>query len=158
MDARLTPREIECVRLAGQRLSNKDIARHLGIGHKTVQNHLANAYAKLGVSDRRLAAGRLGDLYPDSPIPIPSSPASASDQPVAARVSITGGDGPQDWQSALYRAYVDLGPWRRPRRIGGSLLWLICLWALGTTLVLGAGAAVMLSVFEVLDRIPQAAR
>ena len=52
----LTTREIECVHLAGQGLEDKEIAARLGISPRTVGNHLHRAYAKLGVSDRKLAA------------------------------------------------------------------------------------------------------
>jgi DNA-binding NarL/FixJ family response regulator len=36
-------------------LSNKSIARELGISPKTVSNHLEHAYVKLGVSSRAAA-------------------------------------------------------------------------------------------------------
>lgn len=72
MASRLTPREIECVKLAGARLRDAEIGETLGISTKTVANHLQTAYAKLGVRDRRRAAERLGILYPGSGIPIPS--------------------------------------------------------------------------------------
>lgn len=65
----LTAREIECVRLAGQRLRDKEIAQRLGISPKTVANTLASAYRKLGVSDRLQAARLLGELYPEQSLP-----------------------------------------------------------------------------------------
>ena len=36
--------------------SNRDVARHLVISEKTVSRHLANIYAKTGVSSRTAAA------------------------------------------------------------------------------------------------------
>jgi class 3 adenylate cyclase/DNA-binding CsgD family transcriptional regulator len=48
----LTRREREVVRLALQGLSTKEIAARLFIGGRTVETHLAGAYAKLGVSSR----------------------------------------------------------------------------------------------------------
>ena len=53
--ARLTPRERECLRLAGS-MTSKDIARHLGISPHTVDERIAAAVKKLGASDRRAAA------------------------------------------------------------------------------------------------------
>lgn len=82
MGARLTRREVQCVRLAGEGLANKEIARRLGpsISPRTVNNHLSNAYAKLGTSDRFEAAALVARDYPDfSRIgPIPMSPAAGS--------------------------------------------------------------------------------
>jgi len=56
----LTNREREVARLAAQGASAKEIAERLFIGERTVETHLANAYAKLGVGSKvelvRLAA------------------------------------------------------------------------------------------------------
>ena len=48
----LTPRELDTVRLVGQGLSNKEIARHLGVSVATVRTHLNKAYDKLGSASR----------------------------------------------------------------------------------------------------------
>lgn len=48
----LTKREREIVALAARGLTNKEIADSLVISVRTVDNHLSNAYAKLGVSTR----------------------------------------------------------------------------------------------------------
>ena len=71
MPESLSPREIECVRLAGLGLEDKEIAARLGISPRTVGNHLHRAYVKLKVSDRRLAARRLSNGYSGEPILIP---------------------------------------------------------------------------------------
>ncbi|WP_395942802.1 helix-turn-helix transcriptional regulator [Brevundimonas sp.] len=76
MSESLSPREIECVRLAGLGLEDKEIAARLGISPRTVGNHLHRAYAKLGVSDRKLAARRLSSDYSGQTILI-SEPARA---------------------------------------------------------------------------------
>jgi DNA-binding NarL/FixJ family response regulator len=52
----LTPREEEVLRLLGQGLANKQIARRLGIGERTVKAHLTRVFQRLGVSDRVQAA------------------------------------------------------------------------------------------------------
>lgn len=65
MVQRLTRREIQCVRLAGEGRSNKEIARDLALSPSTVNNHLTHAYAKLGTSDRSTAAAIAASDYPD---------------------------------------------------------------------------------------------
>jgi DNA-binding NarL/FixJ family response regulator len=52
----LTKREEEVLRLVGQGLANKQIARRLGIGERTVKAHLTSVFQRLGVSDRVQAA------------------------------------------------------------------------------------------------------
>ena len=48
----LTPRERELVLLATEGLSNKEIARRIGVTEGTVKIHLHNVYQKLGVTNR----------------------------------------------------------------------------------------------------------
>lgn len=48
----LTRREREVVALATRRLSNREIARRLGVSVRTVDNHLHHAYAKLQIGGR----------------------------------------------------------------------------------------------------------
>jgi len=52
----LTERETEVLRLLAQGLSNKELARALTIGEKTVKTHVSNILAKLGVPSRTQAA------------------------------------------------------------------------------------------------------
>ncbi|MGW6499233.1 helix-turn-helix transcriptional regulator [Nonomuraea angiospora] len=49
---RLTPQELQVVRLAAAGLSNRDIAGQLFLSPKTVAQHLYKAYPKLGVTSR----------------------------------------------------------------------------------------------------------
>ncbi|KAB8140101.1 response regulator transcription factor [Chloroflexia bacterium SDU3-3] len=63
--ADLTERELGVLRLAARGLTNKQIAAELAISDRTVQNHLANIYAKLGVASRTeavTAAIQRGDI------------------------------------------------------------------------------------------------
>jgi DNA-binding NarL/FixJ family response regulator len=52
----LTERETEVLRLLAQGQSNKQIARNLVIGEKTVKTHVSNVLAKLNVQSRTQAA------------------------------------------------------------------------------------------------------
>jgi len=52
----LTERETEVLRLLAEGHANKEIARTLNIGEKTVKTHVSNILAKLGVPSRTQAA------------------------------------------------------------------------------------------------------
>jgi DNA-binding NarL/FixJ family response regulator len=52
----LTDREREVLRMIGDGLANKVIARRLGISERTVKAHLTSIYQRLGVTDRTQAA------------------------------------------------------------------------------------------------------
>ena len=52
----LTDREVDVLRLLAQGQANKQIARNLSIGEKTVKTHVSNILAKLGVPSRTQAA------------------------------------------------------------------------------------------------------
>jgi len=83
----LTTRESECIRLAGQGLEDKEIAARLRISPRTVGNHLHRAYAKLGVSDRKLAARRLSIGYSEASILIPDTGPNTLNDPTSAEQS-----------------------------------------------------------------------
>ena len=52
----LTPRELDVIRLVAEGLSNKEIGQSLAISPRTVNFHLDNLFAKLGVRSRTEAA------------------------------------------------------------------------------------------------------
>jgi NarL family two-component system response regulator LiaR len=54
--ARLTPRELEVLRLIAQGKANRDIASELVVSEKTVKTHVSNILAKLHLADRTQAA------------------------------------------------------------------------------------------------------
>lgn len=54
----LTPRELEVLALVGEGMSNKTIARRLGISAHTVKYHLEAVFAKLAVRSRAEAVTR----------------------------------------------------------------------------------------------------
>lgn len=151
MDKELTRREIECVRLAGQRLSDKEIAQHLDISPKTVQNHLASAFQKLGAAGRHDAARLLGELHPLSPIPIPASPAAMPVGPVAGSDPIRNRDDQRPPGRSLFDLYAGLGEWRTPPRSMGGRIGLIILIAAGVLLLLGSAMALLMIVFEAVE-------
>jgi DNA-binding NarL/FixJ family response regulator len=53
---KLTPREMEVLRLLAKGLSNEDIAAQLFLSGGTVRNHIGSIVGKLGVTDRTQAA------------------------------------------------------------------------------------------------------
>lgn len=53
---KLTPREVDVLRLLAQGLTNTDIAARLHLSEGTVRNHISAIFAKLDVSDRTQAA------------------------------------------------------------------------------------------------------
>lgn len=67
---RLTPREVELLRLMASGLRNHQIAQRLVISDKTVGNHISSIFAKLQVEDRVeavLMAREVGLDAPDDP-------------------------------------------------------------------------------------------
>jgi DNA-binding NarL/FixJ family response regulator len=48
----LTPRECEVALLVGRGLSNKEVARELGVSDGTVKLHVHNIFQKLGARNR----------------------------------------------------------------------------------------------------------
>ena len=63
----LTARERDIAALAAQGVTSQQIADQLYLSVRTVNNHLQNVYAKLGVSGRRQLAGVLGERPPPAP-------------------------------------------------------------------------------------------
>ena len=65
---KLSPRELEIIKLAARGMSNKSIAADLGLTVRTVKGHLANIFSKLNVGSRTevvIAGLRAGFLSVD---------------------------------------------------------------------------------------------
>lgn len=65
---KLSPRELEIIKLAAQGMSNKNIAAELGLTVRTVKGHLANIFSKMNVGSRTeavIAGFRAGFLSVD---------------------------------------------------------------------------------------------
>lgn len=63
IDNRFSPREQEVIALLLQGNSNKEIALALDVSNRTVEFHLGNIYAKLGVTSRTEAVIKLSDYH-----------------------------------------------------------------------------------------------
>lgn len=148
---KLTPRELEIVQLAGLRLGDKEIAQQLNLSPRTVQNHLHRAYEKLGVSDRLQAARRLSDLYSGGSLPLSGAAPVGPMEPVSAAPSPALESGKM--RRSLYERYVALDGWRRPRKLGGSLLWLILSWSLAWLIIAAVGASLVHPILESVQRL-----
>ena len=58
----LTAQELVVARLAGSGMSNREIAAQLVVSIKTVEYHLHNAFARLGITSRRQLSARLAEV------------------------------------------------------------------------------------------------
>jgi len=63
MQEELSPRELDVLRRAADGRSNEEIADALGLSGRTVERHLSNAYAKLGVAGKAARAGAVAEVF-----------------------------------------------------------------------------------------------
>ena len=141
--SRLTPGQLDCLRLVDQHLSSKEIAFELGISSHTVDQRIRIALQTLGVERRsqaaRLVAGELGPyqrLIHQSPhIPVDDNPGQ-SDEAVgfqirhADRAGKTGDLGfnteqnPGSFWSSLPLPFATRSHPRNEMSVGVRLLWI----------------------------------
>lgn len=144
----LTERQLQCLRLSAT-MTDKDIARHLGLSPHTVSLHIREANRKLGVADRRSALRRLAENPLYASTAMATAPAVGPAEVVAADRSIDATDGRKPGRQSLYDLYVSLGQWRTPPRIAGSRLPVIVIWAcvwLGVAAALAMAQSIMESI------------
>lgn len=60
--ARLTPRQLDVLALVAEGLSDREVARRLGLSEHTVHRHVANILARVGVPSRAAAVARAKEL------------------------------------------------------------------------------------------------
>lgn len=130
MAARLTPRQLECLRLSADQ-TDKEIARTLGISPHTVEKHIRAALEALSVSTRREARRRLGITA--NP---PYGAGAMADPPGAA--SNSGADSDSSRSSEAQTWY------RPPPESRAARLFLILAAMIGAT-VLGLGLVSIVS-------------
>jgi DNA-binding CsgD family transcriptional regulator len=70
-ETRLTAQELVVARRAAAGLSNRELAAELVVSVKTIEYHLRNAFAKLGVTSRRQLASRLDSHSPEGALSNP---------------------------------------------------------------------------------------
>ncbi len=141
---RLTRREIECVQLAGLRLSNQEIADALGLSVSTVANYLQSANAKLGTGHRRAAAEALGNRCPGAGM---TDAELRTLLPERLRPAVAPGvETSEDRRPWLARA------WRRPPRGTWLRLGLIFGLTVVWLLVLAGLMPLLGTIFSTLDR------
>ena len=58
----ISARELEVLRRAADGLANDEIAAALGLSPRTVERHLSNAYAKLGVGGKAARAAAVAEV------------------------------------------------------------------------------------------------
>ncbi|QDH72082.1 helix-turn-helix transcriptional regulator [Brevundimonas sp. M20] len=134
MPERLTKRQEECLRLSAT-MTDKEIARALGISENTVDKHFREILRKFGVSTRKAALRALASDASYATDAIPPGPVSAPDQGVDADRVAGSLASTAPAAEGLYGLYTRLGRWRTP----GSLrvrTMAIFGWALAGLLVL----------------------
>lgn len=122
MEDLLTERQVQCLRLSAT-MTNKEIARELGISPHTVSIHIRNAMQKLCVNTRRAALRRIARNELCMPNVIPEPDVPPSDQSVLGPSDNDNQrhhDDPETlgFDMTILPAYLPLPPKHRGVRIG----------------------------------------
>lgn len=112
MSVRLTKRQEECLRLSAT-MTDKEMARALGISVHTVDKHIREATRRLGVSRRKEALRLLGSNPPYASSAIHQVDTDGFHRDVDAEQSV---ESPAAYPAdrSLYGRYSRLGAWRTP--------------------------------------------
>lgn len=139
----LTRRERQCVQLAGEGLTDKEIRARLGMdSHRTVASHLQSAYRKLDVSDRHTAGEVLRRNCAELPIPI-SDP---GDAPPAVGAPVD--PSPAELKSSFWPFPPPPDSWAR------RVAWILIFSLVGALITSGV-LSIVLGVSDVLgERAP----
>ena len=167
---RLTPGQLDCLRLVDQHLSSKEIAVELGISSHTVDQRIRGALQTLGVERRaqaaRLVAGEIGPyqrLIHQSPHIEGSSDTEQFDGAVgyqirhADRAGKAGGSGFNTEQkpglnlSSLPLPFATRSHPRNELSVGQRLLWIVLI-AIGATFAAGMYLAGLESLSRMMGR------
>ena len=141
----LIAREMQCLELAAQRLSDQEIADRLGISRRTVAAHFQSIFGKLGVRDRRRAAERLGIQYLGAAIPISGAAVSTPDAGAEAVNDLVATD--RDAAPSSQGWSIPPAPERRALRLA-----LVLAFAIGGTVLAVGGAAILSMGMELIQR------
>ena len=149
MSVRLTERQEQCLRLSVT-MTDKEIARVLGISASTVDKHVREATRRLGVTRRKEALRLLGDKPPYASAAIPEKAAEGPVQAVGAEAS---GHSivPVTPDRSLYGLYTRLGAWRTPPRSIKVRTLAVLGWAAVGAVVLVTVVGLIGMVFGVAD-------
>ncbi len=168
--SRLTPGQLDCLRLVDQHLSSKEIAVELGISSHTVDQRIRGALQTLGVERRsqaaRLVAGEHGPyqrLIHQTPHIEGSSEPAQFDAAVgyqirhADRAGKAGGSGfnteqkPGSNWSSLPLPFATRSHPRNQLSVGQRLLWIVLI-AIGATFAAGMYLAGLESLSRMMGR------
>lgn len=150
MGQQLSPRQLQCLQMSAT-MSDKEIAKALGISPHTVSQHIRDARAVLGAGSRREARRRLTSNALPASEGMSGAPELTSDQGVDAD-TLTVADNVGSGRER-FTLYDRLGRWRRPPRILVSVSPLILVLALLILLVLGGGLALLKLFFEAVQLV-----
>ena len=110
---RLTKRQDECLRLSAT-MTDKEIARALGISENTVDKHFREILRKFGVNTRKAALRALASDASYATRAMAPEPAAGLDRGVDADRSAGSLALAAPADDGLYGAYSRLGRWRTP--------------------------------------------
>jgi len=167
--ARLTPGQLDCLRLVDQHLSSKEIAAELGISPHTVDQRVRQALATLGVERRAQAArivaqysGPYQRLIHQSPYIEPSARTGQSEAAVsnqirhADRAGKAGEAGflteqrPASFRPSLQLPFATRSNPRNEMSVGHRLFWIVVI-AIGAAFAAGMYLAGLESLARLLN-------